>query len=112
MGSASWQRFGSLTGWRDFGHEDTAVTRNDRMRAQLGSLLLPGGQPQLSGRSALSATSGRHSRDRVDVRMWGTKRTSPSRRSTSAFGGEADLLSRASSGRLRGFFGRFAVNWP
>jgi hypothetical protein len=45
MGSASWQRFGSLTGWRDFGHEDTAVTRNDRMRAQLGSLLLPAGAP-------------------------------------------------------------------
>jgi hypothetical protein len=62
MGSASWPRFGSLNGWRDFGHEDTAVTSNDRMRAQLGGLLLPAGQPQLSARVCiLRATSGRHS---------------------------------------------------
>jgi hypothetical protein len=54
MGLASWPRSGSLNGWQDFGHEDTAVTRNDRMRAQLGSLLLPAGQPQLSARSAFS----------------------------------------------------------
>jgi hypothetical protein len=60
MGLASWQRSGSLNDWQDFGHEDAAVTRNDRMRAQLGSLLLPAGQPQLSARVCiLRATSGR-----------------------------------------------------
>jgi hypothetical protein len=37
MGSASWPRSGSLNGWQDFGHEDTAVTRNDRsLRFTLG----------------------------------------------------------------------------
>jgi hypothetical protein len=51
MGSASWQRSGSLNGWQDFGHEDAAVTRNDRMRAhQLGSLLPPAGEPKLPAR--------------------------------------------------------------
>ena len=45
MGSASWQRSGSLNGWQDFGHEDTALTR-DRVRAhQLGSPLPPAGEP-------------------------------------------------------------------
>jgi hypothetical protein len=48
MGSASWPRSGSLNGWQDFGHEDTAVTRNDRMGVhQLGSPLPPVGEPQL-----------------------------------------------------------------
>jgi hydrogenase/urease accessory protein HupE len=57
MGSASWPRSGSLNGWQDFGHEDTAVTRNNRMRAQLGGLLPPAGQ--LSARVCiLRATSG------------------------------------------------------
>jgi hypothetical protein len=39
MGSASWPRSGSLSDWQHFGHEDTAVTHNDRMRGQPGSLL-------------------------------------------------------------------------
>jgi hypothetical protein len=77
MGSASLPRSGSLNGWQDFGHEDTAVTRNDRMRAQLGSLLLP-------TRPAATVSPGLHSqgdvgpttpatadsRDRLNVRMW------------------------------------------
>ena len=63
MGSVSWPRSGSLNGWQDFGHEDAAVTRNDRMRAhQLGSLLPPAGEPKLPARVCTrGATSGRHS---------------------------------------------------
>jgi hypothetical protein len=74
MGSASWQRSGSLNGWQDFGHEDTAVTRNDRMRAR--SPVPPASEPQLP---AQGAHCRRHradtlgtvdSRDSVDVRLW------------------------------------------
>jgi hypothetical protein len=74
MGSASWPRSGSLSGWQDFGHEDGPITRNDQVRAQLGSLLLPVAgrncQPGLHCRRHRADTPGTaDSRDRVDVRM-------------------------------------------
>ena len=42
MGSASWQRSGSLNGWQDFGHEDAAVTRNDRTFVVFAVLIFVG----------------------------------------------------------------------